>query len=159
MTKKIGVFYHSKTGNTKKMARAVTEGIEKVKPTFQIILKKADEANEDDLLECDGIIVGSPTYYGQPAAEVKKLFDRSVKHHGKLEGKIGAAFSSSENLGGGNETTILSILEMMLVHGMIIKGSPSEDHYGPVSIGEPDLKTKEKCKKLGATIAELVSSF
>ena len=52
-----------------------------------------------DLLKADGIILGSPTYYGTMAAEMKAFIDRSVKYHGKLEGKIGGAFSSGGGLG------------------------------------------------------------
>lgn len=156
---KVGIFYHSKTGNTKEMAEAILEGIKKEGTAEEdIIFQKAGKTDEDELLDCKGIIVGSPTYYGQPAAEVKDLFDRSVEHHGKLEGKIGAAFSSSANTGGGNETTVLSILEMMLIHGMIVQGNPSGDHYGTVSIGEPDEATKERCEELGRRTIELLNS-
>ena len=104
----------------------------------------------------DGIIVGSPCYYGLPAAPIKELFDRSVKYHGRLNGKIGAAFSSSAQVGGGNETTILAILQMMLIHGMIVKGTPDGDHYGPVSIENPDKKVELQCKDLGIRVARLV---
>ena len=108
---KILIIYFSKTGNTKKMAEKVAEGIKETGCEF--ILKSVEETKVDDLLEVDGIIVGSPTYFGLPAAEIKKLFDESVVHFGKLEGKVGGAFTSSANIGGGNETTILSILPLI----------------------------------------------
>jgi len=106
-----------------------------------------------------GIIIGSPTYYGSMAAEVKQLWDDSVKFHGKLEGKIGAAFASSANIGGGNETTILDIVNAMLIHGMIIQGDPMGDHYGPVSIGAPDARAIKQCHKLGSRVAKLAKKL
>lgn len=151
---KILVIYHSKTGNTKKMAEFVVEGVKEARG--EAILKSIEECKVEDLLECDGIIVGSPTYFGLPSAEIKKLFDESVKFYGKLEGKVGGAFSSSALIGGGNETTVMGILQMMLIHGMIIQGTTKSDHYGPVSVGKPDEKVKKNCKELGRRITELV---
>lgn len=89
------------------------------------------------------------------AAEIKKLLDDSVKFHGKLEGKIGAAFASSANVGGGNETTILDILNAMLIHGMIIQGDPQGDHYGAVAIGAADSRAAKQCARLGSRLAKL----
>jgi NAD(P)H dehydrogenase (quinone) len=66
------------------------------------------------------IIFSSPTYYDDASAPMKKLFDRSVKIHGKLEGKIGAGFTSSGSVASGAETIPLSLLQAMLIHGMII---------------------------------------
>jgi len=90
------------------------------------------------------------------AAEIKKVFDDSVKFHGKLEGKVGAAFSSSANIGGGNETAILDILNAMLIHGMIIQGDPQGDHYGAVSIRLPDERAAKECLRMGSRVAKLV---
>jgi NAD(P)H dehydrogenase (quinone) len=93
------------------------------------------------------------------AAEIKKLFDDSVKFHGKLDGKIGAAFASSANIAGGNETTILDILNAMLIHGMIIQGDPQGDHYGAVAIGSPDARSIKECLRLGSRLAKLVKKL
>jgi len=122
-------------------------------------LKKAQQVGADELLRYDGIIAGSPTYYGQMSASLKKLFDESVKIHGKLSGKVGGAFSSSANVGGGNETTILSILECMLIHGMVVQGTSAGDHYGPVAIGAPDERADEQCRRLGQRVAELAQKL
>jgi len=151
----IGVVYHSETGNTKKMAEEVVKGIEKSENEVNVALKTAEETDEDELLGWDGIIVGSPTYYGLPSAQIKDLFDRSVKHHGELEGKVGGAFTSAANRGGGNETTIVAILEMMLIHGMIVQGTSKKDHYGPVALGKPDNRALEGSRELGRRVAEL----
>ena len=107
------------------------------------------------LLDYDAIIIGSPTYYGLMAAEIKRLIDRSVRYHGKLDGKIGGAFSSSHNIGGGNETTVVAILEALLIHGMVVCGDSEGDHYGPVSIGKPDKRAEEMCIRYGQRVAAL----
>lgn len=147
------VIYYSKSGNTKKMAELVSEGIEK--EGVEATLKDVNAVEADELLRYDLIVIGSPTYYGSMAAEIKKLLDTSVKFHGKLDGKIGAAFSSSANVAGGNETTILDILNAMLIHGMIIHGDPQGDHYGAVAIGAPDARATKECLRMGSRIAKL----
>jgi NAD(P)H dehydrogenase (quinone) len=148
------VIYYSRTGNTKKMAKLVAEGINK--EGVEAVLKDVKDVEADELLKFDAVVIGSPTYYGTMAAEIKKLLDDSVKFHGKLEGKIGAAFASSANIGGGNETTVLDILNAMLIHGMIIQGDPQGDHYGPVAIGSPDARAAKECLRLGTRIAGLL---
>jgi NAD(P)H dehydrogenase (quinone) len=120
------------------------------------IVKDVKDCSVDELLKYEGIIIGSPTYYGTMAGEIKSFIDESVKLHGKLEGKAGAAFSSSANIGGGNETTILDILNAMLIHGMIIQGDHQGDHYGPVAVGAPDARATKQCQRLGARFAKLV---
>lgn len=154
---KILIGYYSETGNTKKMA----ETIEKVinEEGLEVINKSVEKIAADELLDYDAIILGSPTYYGTLAWPVKKLLDESVRFHGKLAGKIGAAFTSSANIGGGNETTILSILEAFLIHGMIVQGEAKGDHYGPVGIGSPDERTLKCCKRLGKAVAVLVKKL
>lgn len=150
---KILVGYYSKSGHTKRMAESIVEGIKKENVTAEI--KKVEDINVDELLEFDAIIFGSPTYYGIMAADLKKLLDESVKHHGKLSGKIGGAFSTSGMMGGGGETTILSILQTLLVHGMIVVGDARLQHYGPLAIGEPDGNALDICQKYGQKIAKL----
>jgi len=154
---KIGIVYYSRTGNTEKMSEFVYQGVKMEEVEAE--LKKVEETSLEDLLSWDGIIVGSPTYYGLVAAPIKDFFDRSVKYHGKLEGKVGGAFSSSANIGGGNETTVISILQMMLIHGMIVQGTSKGDHYGPVSIGSPDERVKSQCEALGRRVARLVKKL
>ena len=151
------VLYYSQSGNTKKMAESVVEGLKK--EGLEAVLKEAKDTEVSELLKYEAIIIGSPTYYGTMAAEIKKLFDDSVSFHGKLDGKIGAAFASSANIGGGNETTILDILNAMLIHGMIIQGSPQGDHYGPVAIGAPDTRAIKECVRMGSRVAKLVKKL
>jgi len=148
------VIYYSRSGNTKKMAEVIADAINK--EGVRANIKDVKDVVVDELLEYEAIVIGSPTYYGTMAGEIKKLLDESVKFHGRLDGKIGAAFSSSANIGGGNETTILDILNAMLIHGMIIQGDPQGDHYGPVAIGAPDSRTTKECIRFGARIAKLI---
>lgn len=151
------VIYYSGTGNTQKMAESIGEGIKK--EGLDTLIKDVKDVEVDELLKYDAIVIGSPTYYGTMAAQIKKLLDDSVEFHGKLEGKIGAAFASSANVAGGNETTILDILNAMLIHGMIIQGDPQGDHYGAVSIGAPDSRATKECVRLGSRVAKLVKKI
>jgi NAD(P)H dehydrogenase (quinone) len=151
---RILIICYSKTGNTEKMARYVEEGVKEEGVAVEV--KKVENTKLEDLLNVDGIIVGSPTYYGQMSGELKRFFDESVKYHGKLEGKVGAAFASSGVLGGGNETTVLSILTVLLIHGMVVQGDHVGGHYGAVSVRKPDKKQAEACKRLGQRTAKLV---
>ncbi len=151
------VIYYSRSGNTKQMAKTIAEAMsESNLPTK---CKSVSDTTLDDLQAADAIVVGSPTYYGRLAAPIAQFFDDSVTRHGKLDGKVGAAFSSSSNIAGGNETTIMSILGTLLIHGMIIQGDPQGDHYGPVSIGKPDERVIKQCKRRGQRIAKLTNKL
>lgn len=149
------VTYHTRTGNTEEMAKEVGDGARDA--GAEVRLKKVTDTKLDDLRWADGIIIGSPTYFGLLANEVKALIDESIEIRGELENKIGAAFSSSRHRAGGRETTMLSILQAMLVHGMIVCGDPlsSGGHYGAVSNGAPDDQAREECRELGKRIASL----
>ena len=151
---KVVVIYYSRGGTTKKMAEEITEELKAQGADVDIF--SVDQIKAEQLKDYQGIIVGSPTYYGTLAAEVKKLFDDSVAFHKQLDGKIGAAFSSAANLAGGNETTILSILEAMLIHGMIIQGDPKGDHYGPVAIGKVDQRCEDNCRRMAQRFVKLL---
>jgi len=148
------IIYFSKTGNTEKMAHLVAEGVKAEGVAAEV--KKVEDTSVDELLDVKGIIIGSPTYFGTMAAEIKSFLDESVKHFGKLKGKIGAGFSSSALIGGGNETTVLAILKAFLIHGMIVQGETEGGHYGPIAIGAPDKRCGEECKKLGQKVAKLM---
>jgi len=154
---KILIIYFSETGNTEKMAHSVAEGLreEGVEPQ----VKKVQEASVDDLLAVDGIIIGSPTYFGTMAAEMKLFLDKSVVHYKRLAGKVGGAFASSALLGGGNETTVLALLQALLIHGMIVEGTTEGGHYGPVALGAPDQRTSEECRQLGRRVARLAKKL
>ncbi len=151
---KILICYYSRTQHTQRMAEAVAKGAAQIANT-DVQIKSVDEIQPNDLRSYDAIIMGSPTYYGSMASELKKLIDESVAFHGKLAGKVGGAFSSSANVGGGNETTVMDILKAMLIHGMVIQGSAMGDHYGPVAVGDVDTRATKQCTNLGKSVAAL----
>lgn len=154
---KVLVVYYSRTGNTERMAQLIAEAIQA--EGVEVECKRVAETSVDDLLAADGIAMGSPTYYGTMAWELKKLIDESVAQHGELDGKVGAAFSSSGVLGGGNETTVLDILHTMLIHGMIVQGDAQGSHYGPVALGRPNEVSEASCKRFGRRLATLVKKL
>ena len=157
MASRVLVTYYSRSGNTKQMAELVADGAREA--GGEVTIRQVTDVAPKDLLDYDAIAIGSPTYYGSMAAEIKKLLDDSVKFHGQLEGKAGAAFSSAANIGGGNETTILDILNALLIHGMVVQGNSAGDHYGPVSINAPDERVRGQCKTLGKRIVALADKL
>ena len=153
VTTKVLVMYYSRTGNTEQMAASVAKGARDQGADVRI--QAASELCSEDFLGPDVLIVGTPTYYGLMSAELKQLFDESVAQHGDLAGKVGGAFASAANIGGGNETAVLSILQTMLIHGMVVQGAAEGDHYGPISIGAPDNRAMNQCRELGARLVRL----
>jgi len=147
------VVYHSRTGNTREMAEIIAKAMNDSQlPT---VCKDAESVSADELPDYDAVVLGSPCYYGQMAAPVKQLIDDLVGRHGQLNGKVGAAFASSANIGGGSETTIIGIIEAMIIAGMVVQGDPQGAHYGPLGIGRPDDKVKQQCQRRGQRVAEL----
>jgi len=155
---KVLVVYDSETGNTEKMAFAVAEGAKQVSGVG-VIVKKVDQTKLEDLLDADGIIMGSPTYFGQMSAKLKALIDESIEIHEKLEGKVGAAFTSAGGTATGAETTLFSILEAMLIHGMIVQGRSDDKHYGAAAVESPSDEELKFCRELGKRTASLVSKL
>ena len=152
--------YYSKTGNTKKLAEAIANGVKEV-DDVECNLKPVSDVTTDDFISSDGIIAGSPVYFGTMTAEMKDVFDKFVDLRQKMGDKIGAAFTTSGDDAGGKETTIMSIIQAMLIYGMIIVGDPLDatGHYGISCKGAPDQETRINAKKLGKRVAELVKKL
>ncbi len=157
---KVLVLYYSRSGNTKALAEAVAEGVNSV-DGVEAVFKNTSEVTKEDFLEAKGIVAGSPVYFGIMAAELKKVFDDFVGLRKKMEGKVGAAFATSGDPTGGKETTMMSIIQAMLIYGMIIVGDPMDatGHYGTACAGSPDDTTKDNGRKLGARVAEVVKKM
>jgi len=151
------VVYYSRSGNTREMADMIAKAMNDA--GLKTECKSVDKVKADDLPTYDAIVIGSPTYYGQMASPIKAIIDDLVSRHGTLNGKVGGAFSSAANIGGGNETTLMGIIEAMLIAGMIVQGDPQGDHYGPVSIGKPDERVGQQCIRRGQRIAELTKKI
>lgn len=151
------ITYYSRTGNTKKLAEEIAKGVMQVKGV-NCVTKPAGEVTKEDFLASDGIIAGSPVYFGTMAADLKRLFDEFVGLRRQMADKIGAAFVTSGHPTGGKETTLFSILEAFLIYGMIVVGDPLEasGHYGVACVGTPDQTTLQDAVKLGKRVASLV---
>ena len=154
------ILYFSKGGNTRKLAESIAKGVEEV-AGVSAILKKTDKVTKDDFLAADGIIAGSPVYFGGMAAELKNVFDEFVGVRKRMEGKVGAAFTTSGDPTGGKETTMMSIIHALLIYGMVIAGDPisATGHYGVACVGAPDSKTEENAIMFGQRIAELTQKL
>ena len=150
------VLYYSKTGNTRKFAEFVAEGVKSVSG-IDAVMRSTQEVTKDDFVNAAGIIAGSPVYFGGMAADLKRVFDEFVGVRKQMENKVGAAFATSGFWAGGNETTIMSIIQCLLIYGMIIVGDPmsATGHYGAVSVAAPDEKAADTARKLGARVSEL----
>ncbi len=154
------ILYFSKGGNTRRLAVAISKGVEEVEG-MTAVLKNTDEVTKEDFLASYGIIAGSPVYFGVMAAELKKVFDEFVGTRKKMEGKVGAAFTTGGGHTGGKETTMMSIIQTLLIYGMVIVGDPmsATGHYGVACVGAPDSKTKEDGVKLGRRVAEIAKKL
>lgn len=142
---KVLVLYHSTYGHIEQMAEAVAEGarsVEGVEVDIKRVLEtvpeelaiqskykldqKAPIAKPDDLEHYDAIIVGAGTRFGTAAGQMRNFWDQTggVWFQGKLVGKVGAAFTSSATQHGGNETTLIGLIQTLLHHGMVVAGLP-----------------------------------
>lgn len=143
---KILVVYHSQTGRTKRMAQKVVEGAQSIQGV-NVICRKASEATMEDLLECDGLALGSPEYFGYMAGMIKDFFDRTYEGvTGKKEimKKPYVVFISAGNDG----TGALNHIERICL------GYHFRKVYDPVvARGEIDTNALLQCEELGKTIA------
>jgi len=155
--KKVLIVYYSKSGNTRKLAQAVAAGVKASGAGCDC--KPVARAKVADLLRYDAIILGSPTYYGQMAAEMKQFIDKSVRIHGRLAGKVGGAFTTAGGTHCGAETCLLSLLAALLIHGMAVIGDASYNHYGPAAVGAPDKAALRLGRLYGRKIARLAKKL
>ncbi|AEH07394.1 flavodoxin family protein [Methanothermococcus okinawensis] len=126
-----------------------------------------DDINEilEKMEEADGIIIGSPVYFGGVSAQTKMLFDRSrpCRIGFKLKNKVGGAISVGASRNGGQETTIRQIHDFMLIHSMIVVGDNEPTaHYGGTGVGGAPGACQEDefgittARNLGKKVAEVV---
>jgi multimeric flavodoxin WrbA len=140
------VVYHSQSGNTLKMAEAVAHGVDSIDGA-RAVLKHVSEASLDDLLECGGLAIGSPEYFGFMAGLIKDFFDRTyepARRDKRIFKKPYVVFVSAGNDGRG---TVSGVERIAL-------GYPLKKVYDPViARGEVTGDDLEKCHELGQTIA------
>ncbi|MDJ0918534.1 MAG: NAD(P)H:quinone oxidoreductase [Woeseiaceae bacterium] len=138
------VVYFSRNGSTEALAREVASGVDTVPgaaarlrtlPPVSSVAEATEEpvpdsgppyASNADLKECAGLLLGSPTHFGNMAAAVKYFLDGTTAEWfgGSLSGKPAGLFTSTSSLHGGQETTLLSMAIPLLHHGMLITGLP-----------------------------------
>lgn len=138
------VIYFSEHGKTRQMAQWVAEGIERIEdvqakvralPKVSSVCEKVEPeipeegavyATQQELAECDGLALGSPTYFGNMAAPVKYFLDQSAGAwvQGQLIDKPACVFTSTSSMHGGHESTLLSMMTPLMHHGMIMVGLP-----------------------------------
>jgi multimeric flavodoxin WrbA len=141
---RILIIYHSQTGNTEKMAQAVAEGVRIIENT-EAVLKKAPNATLDDLLEADGLAIGTPENFGYMSGMVKDFFDRTFYGaQEKVFRKPYVVFISAGNDGTGALRAIERIAQgykFKLVYDPVIsRGTLTEDDLA-------------RCRELGSVLA------
>ncbi len=183
------VLYYSQSGSTAEMARTIARGIEEVDgmqarlrtvPAVSSVCEAsaplvpdsgAPYAELEDLQECSGLILGSPTHFGNMAASLKHFIDGtgSLWMSGAMINKPAAVFTSTASMHGGQESTLLSMLLPLMHHGMVLMGLPYSEAalhkttsggtpYGAsrLNSGNAPLDDDEKtlCLALGRRVAE-----
>lgn len=187
------VLYYSRNGNVAQMTQQIARGIEEVPgmvarvrtvPAVSTVCEATEDAipasgppyaTADDLRECAGLALGSPTRFGNMAAALKYFLDSTgaLWLSGALIGKPAAVFTSTASLHGGQETTLVSMMLPLLHHGMLLVGLPYSEPdltttttggtpYGASHFAGADsnlpLSEEEKrlCRALGKRLAETV---
>jgi multimeric flavodoxin WrbA len=141
---KLLVIYHSQTGNTEAMAKAVCEGGSSAGAA--VALEKAKDASSNDLLACDAVAFCSPVYFGYTAGALKDFFDRVFYTvRGKIDDKPYAAFSS----GGAGGKQALDSIDRVCNSFRLKKA-----FEGVVATGKPSSEVLEECKELGKKLAQ-----
>lgn len=142
---KVLIVYHSITGNTEEMARAVAEGAKSVAGT-KVTLKKAADANADDLLSCDVAIFGTSTNFGYISGGLKDFFDRTLTQcQNKTTDKPYCAFTSS----GMGKKRALEVID-----GLAIAYKMKKADDGIIAQGKATPETMESLRQLGKKMAQ-----
>ena len=165
----IVVLIYSKKGSTLQLAGEVCKGINSVNEV-EAKLRRVDELKQTqqqrmlekyekvqvitkkDITDCHGLILGSPTRFGNMAGELKYFIDQTLDIwiSGELIGKPGAVFTSTGSFHGGQETTLLSMMLPLFHHGMLLAGIPysepslSETKTGGTPYGASQVSNKKK---------------
>lgn len=163
---KILVLYFSETENTRKVADLVGEGVAEV-PGMELRLRSVAEASSDDVLWCDGIAVGAPVHMGSIPWQMKRFWDEEVQPYwGKIDGKIGCAFSTEGGWGGGAELNCQALMTVLMNYGFLVFGvtdyvAPQFTlHYGTTIAGEPRSEREQASpRRLGRRLAEWVATY
>ena len=151
------IVYTSKNGRTGAMVEPIRQGI--ADGGSSVLVREVAEVRWDEMLAAKGIIVGTPVRFGGVDWQIKRLFDVTAfqDYPGPLSGKVGGAFTGGGRPGGGAELALLSMLHVLLNHGMVIQGNAHSAHYGPVALRESSPEEVESvCNDWGRHWAQLV---
>lgn len=157
---KISIIYYSETQTTQQVAKWIAEGTQTVPDTDTRLFNLAEnDAPDKEFVEAsDAVIFGTPTYVANMCWQMKKFFDTRLDY--RLAGKIGSAFSTEGSPhGGGGELAIMTLINHMLVKGMLIYSSGSGCgrpfiHIGPTVVKTQLQEREEICKLFGQRIAQ-----
>jgi multimeric flavodoxin WrbA len=151
MAKKLLIVYYSGTGNTEAMARAIHEGA--LAAGAVAVLKTAVETTPSNLLDCDAVIFGTPTYFGYMAGPVKELFDQSWNIlKDKVANKPYCAFTSAQS---GKNDALTSIDGICDTFNRRTQFKFVKAFEGVVATAKPSPEVLEECQRLGRKMASL----
>ena len=130
------IIYTSKNGRTGVMVEPVRQGM--IEGGVNVAVRTVDEVTWDEMLAAQGVIVGTPVRFGDVDWQIKRLFDVTAyqDYPGPLSGKVGGAFAGGGRPGSGAELALLSMIHILLNHGMVIQGNAHSSHYGPIALRE-----------------------
>lgn len=185
------ILYYSRNGHVKMLAEQIAQGVEiagvearlRTVPSVSSVCESTEQSipdsgdiycTEDDLANCSGLLIGSPTRFGNMAAPLKYFLDGTggLWASGALIGKPAGAFTSTSSIHGGQESTLLTMMIPLMHHGMLIAGVPyseaalSSTQKGGTPYGashvEGDCLTDDEqkiCQAQGKRLAELATKL
>ena len=185
------VLYYSRNGHVKLLAEQIAQGVEmagvearlRTVPSVSTVCESTEQTipesgdiycTEDDLSNCSGLLIGSPTRFGNMAAPLKYFLDGTggLWASGALIGKPAGVFTSTSSMHGGQEATLLSMMTPLLHHGMLIAGIPYSESaltstqrggtpYGSSHVESDSLTNDEQniCRAQGKRIAQLATTL
>ena len=185
------VLYYSRNGHVRKLAEEIAQGVEaggmearlRTVPAVSTVCEATQEdipdsgdiyCSEEDLANCSGLLMGSPTRFGNMAAPLKYFIDGTAGlwMNGSLINKPAGVFASTSSMHGGQESTLLSMMVPLLHHGMVVAGIPYSEPslhstmsggtpYGATHVENDNLSTDEKnlCQTQGTRIAQLATQL
>jgi NAD(P)H dehydrogenase (quinone) len=185
------VLYYSRNGHVKKLAEEIAQGVEsagiearlRTVPAVSTVCEATAEdvpssgdiyCSEQDLANCSGLLMGSPTRFGNMAAPLKYFIDGTAGlwANGSLINKPAGVFTSTSSLHGGQETTLLSMMVPLLHQGMLLTGIPYSEPslhstssggtpYGASHVEAENLSSDEisLCRAQGKRVAQLAAQL